>query len=228
MATSQVVPLPPIAEQRRIVAKVDELMALCDRLEVANVDLRNRQDRLAAASHHHLNNGADAEAFRRHAHFCLKHLPHLTTQPAQIEGLRKTILNLAVRGRLIPQDSEDEPVSELLKRIVAENAKLQKAKSIRPQKSVPPTAAVGRVDPGSEVEQAGRPLLPLPRLLPEEEEGVTEEILFATLWQCCNGHSSNTHEAGRRTGRQVISRHEGGAEVAQQCQLETGCRCEVP
>lgn len=41
------VPLPPPAEQHRIVAKVDELMALCDRLKVDLVDSRSRQARLA-------------------------------------------------------------------------------------------------------------------------------------------------------------------------------------
>src|SRR6185503_16106661 len=50
--------LPPLVEQHRIVAKVDELMALCDRLEAGQAERESRRDRLVASSLHRLNNGA--------------------------------------------------------------------------------------------------------------------------------------------------------------------------
>ena len=124
-------PLPPLAEQHRIVAKVDELMALCDRLEATQMEREGRRDRLAAATLHRLNNGADADAFRNHARFALDHLPRLTTRSEHIQQLRQTILNLAVRGRLVPQDPNDEPASELLKRIQAEKVLLVKEGKIK-------------------------------------------------------------------------------------------------
>ncbi len=120
-------PLPPLAEQHRIVAKVDELMTLCDRLAAAQAERESRRDRLVAASIHRLNNGAEADAIREHARFHLGHLPRLTTRPEHIQRLRQTILNLAVRGCLVPQDPNDEPAEELLKRIAAEKARLVKA-----------------------------------------------------------------------------------------------------
>jgi len=47
--------LPPAPEQKRIVAKVDELMALCDRLEAAQAEGNKQRNRLVAATHHQIN-----------------------------------------------------------------------------------------------------------------------------------------------------------------------------
>ena len=105
-------PLPPLAEQHRIVAKVDELMALCDRLEAARAEREATRDRLTAASLARLN-APDPDTFRDDARFALDALPALTARPDQIKQLRQTILNLAVRGKLVPQDPNDEPASEL-------------------------------------------------------------------------------------------------------------------
>jgi len=110
-------PLPPLAEQGRIIAKVDELMALCDRLEASQREKETRRDLLTASAHHHLNNGEDAVELRTHAQFFIGHLPRLTKRPDQIKQLRQTILNLAVCGKVAPQNSEDEPASELMRRI---------------------------------------------------------------------------------------------------------------
>ena len=96
------IPLPPLAEQHRIVAKVDELMALCDRLEEARTERETRRDRLAAASLARLNEpDPDLGVFQNHASFALDNLIPLTTRPDQIKALRQTILNLAVRGKLV-------------------------------------------------------------------------------------------------------------------------------
>ena len=130
-------PLPPLAEQHRIVAKVDELMALCDRLEAARKDRETKRDRLSAASLTRLNT-PDPETFTADARFTLEALPALTTRPNQIKQLRQTILNLAVRGKLVPQDPNDEPASELLKRIAKEKARLVKAGEIKRTKELEP------------------------------------------------------------------------------------------
>ena len=108
-------PLPPLAEQHRIVAKVDELMALCDRLEAARTEREATRDRLEAASLARLNApDPDPGVFQNHAAFALDNLIPLTTRPDQIKALRQTILNLAVRGNLVEQDPNDEPEAILL------------------------------------------------------------------------------------------------------------------
>ena len=113
--------VPPLAEQRRIVAKVDKLMALCDRLEVARAEREATRDRLSAASLARLNApDPNPSVFQGHAAFALENFAPLTTRLDQTKALRQTILNLAVRGKLVEQDPADEPASELLKRITAE------------------------------------------------------------------------------------------------------------
>lgn len=105
------VALPPLAEQRRIVAKVDELMALCDRLEAGRVAQEAARDRLAAASLARLNTpDPDPASFTTHARFALNTLPALSTRADQIKALRQTILNLAVRGKLVAQNPNDNPL----------------------------------------------------------------------------------------------------------------------
>ena len=122
-------PLPPLAEQHRIVAKVDQLMTLCDRLEAARAKREATRDRLAAASLARLNApDPDPATFRQHAAAVLDNLTSVTTRSDQIKALRQTILSLAVRGRLVEQDPNDEPASELLKRITAEKAEGVKRK----------------------------------------------------------------------------------------------------
>ena len=172
------VPVPPLAEQHRIVAKVDELMALCDRLEQEQADNSNAHQTLvetllatltispvrpelracrAVEAHApsapstsvraelveahvltvHPSTGSGrtefAEAWTRIA----KHFDTLFTTEQSIDQLKQTILQLAVMGKLVPQDPNDEPASELLKKIAAEKSRLIKEKKIKKQEPLP-------------------------------------------------------------------------------------------
>ncbi|MCY3731737.1 MAG: restriction endonuclease subunit S, partial [Rhodospirillaceae bacterium] len=123
------IPLPPLAEQHRIVAKVNELMALCDELEGSRKEREDTRDRLTKASFSRLTApDIDDETFRAHAGLAVNALSALTARAEQIKQLRQTILNLAVRGKLVKQDPADEPASELLNRIAAEKTRLVKAR----------------------------------------------------------------------------------------------------
>ena len=118
------VALPPRAEQHRIVAKVDELMALCDQLEAARAERESRRDRLAAASLARLN-APDPETFHNDVRFAFDALPSLTVRPDQLKQIRDAIFNLAVRGKLVRQDLTDEPATTL-----AERAKAAKRRTL--------------------------------------------------------------------------------------------------
>lgn len=128
-------PLPPLAEQKRIVARVDELMKRCDELEARQKERDARHTVLVSSCLHALVAPARAAARPpsakpsaalvderpRDPHFILhpSSFNILFTSPDSVAQLRKTILQLAVQGRLVPQDPRDEPADELLGRIRA-------------------------------------------------------------------------------------------------------------
>ena len=65
-------------------------------------------------------------------------LPDSSPRPDQLKPLRQTILNLAVRGRLVAQDPTDEPASELLSQMVQERREIVARRRIRG--AAPPAA----------------------------------------------------------------------------------------
>ena len=76
------------------------------------------------------------KAAEMNAEHLLTHFDRIADAPDAIPRLRRFILDLAVRGKLVPQDPNDEPASELLKRIAAEKARLVKTGEIRNPKQV--------------------------------------------------------------------------------------------
>ena len=114
-------PLPPLAEQHHIVTKVDELMALFNKLEAARTDREATRNRLAAASLGRLNApDPDPTTFQNHAAFALENLTPLTIRPDLIKALRQTILNLAIRGKLTRQDPNEDRRNQRQVRATAE------------------------------------------------------------------------------------------------------------
>ena len=105
------IPLPPLAEQRRIVARVDELMAICDTLEAQLQARAHMQARVVQAAL------ARVQADPSPASIATLLDPKIGTSPAD---LRQMILTLAVQGKLVPQDPHDEPAEVLLEKILTE------------------------------------------------------------------------------------------------------------
>ena len=100
-ANEYMIPVPPLEEQKRIVAKIEELLPYIEKYDKAETKLST------------LN----------------------TTFP---EALKKSILQEAVQGKLVPQDPNDEPASVLLERIRAEKQALVKAGKLKKDKPLSP------------------------------------------------------------------------------------------
>lgn len=137
-ARKSVIPLPPLAEQSRIVTRVEELMRLCDALQA--------KGRLEAAQHAQLVStllgaltaSATPDELADNWQRVAQHFDLLLDRPEAIDALEQTLLQLAVRGLLVPQDPTDEPASVLLKKIRAEKDRLIDSGQIKRDKPLPP------------------------------------------------------------------------------------------
>lgn len=126
------VPLLPISIQR----KVDELMSLCDRLEAMQADADSVHAQLVQALLDRLTKARDAIDFSTNWQRLADHFHTLFTTEPSIEALKTILMQLAVMGKLVPQDPNDEAASEFVKRIQAEkksylaNSKARKQKDL--------------------------------------------------------------------------------------------------
>ncbi|MBL4766014.1 MAG: restriction endonuclease subunit S [Colwellia sp.] len=144
------VPIPPLAEQHRIVTKVDELMALCDQLEQQTEESLSAHQTLVEvmlatlmpSTSKSAEGSCDSavpveESFQTSWQRIAEHFDLLFTTEQSIEQLKQTILQLAVMGKLVPQNPSDEPASVLLEKIAEEKAQLITDKVIsKPKKLV--------------------------------------------------------------------------------------------
>lgn len=114
------VPLPPLAEQARIVARVDELMRLCDALEAKGRLEAEQHFRLLGTLLGTLTDSSTPEGLAANWQRVADHFDLLLDRPEAVDALEQTILQLAVRGLLVPQDPGDEPASLLLQEVLAD------------------------------------------------------------------------------------------------------------
>ena len=130
-----IVPVPPHKEQHAIASKVDELMALCDALEQQEAHHLKSHQLLVETLLGTLTHAADANEFQQAWSKLYEHFDELFTTEDSIDQLKQTILQLAVMGKLVPQDPNDEPAGELLKRIMKEKEVLVMEGKIKQQKA---------------------------------------------------------------------------------------------
>lgn len=117
---SGLVPIPPLAEQLRIVAKVDELMALCDQLEKQQENAESAHKKLVIVLLEALCKSSDSNECVSNWKLIEQHFDVLFTTEHSVDLLKQTLLQLAVKGKLVQQDLDEEPAIDLLHRIQEE------------------------------------------------------------------------------------------------------------
>lgn len=133
------VSLPPLAEQQRIVAKVNELMALCDLLEEQQSSAESAHQQLIKELLNTLAQSKDQSEFATNWERIKQNFDVLFTTEESIDALKQALLQLAVMGKLVPQDSNDESAYKLIKQSQLMKTKLYssgKMKKEQPQKEL--------------------------------------------------------------------------------------------
>jgi len=130
-------PVPPLAEQSRIVTRVEELMQLCDALEAQGQLEAEQHARLVSTLFDSLLQSDTPEALADNWQRIATHFDLLLDRPEAVDALEQTILQLAVRGLLVPQDPTDEPASVLLQKIRTEKQYLIAQGKIKRDKPLP-------------------------------------------------------------------------------------------
>lgn len=131
------IPTPPLAEQSRIVAKVEELMALCDALETRGALEAKQHTQLSATLFDALAASESAHQLQENWARLANSFDLILDRPESVDALEQTLLQLAVRGLLVEQDPNDQPASELLKQIRAEKDRLIAEGKIKKDKPLP-------------------------------------------------------------------------------------------
>jgi type I restriction enzyme S subunit len=132
------IPVPPLAEQSRIVTRVEELMQLCDALEASGQLEAQQHAQLADTLLGTLTQSETPEALADNWQRIATHFDLLLDRPDAVDALEQTILQFAVRGLLVPQDPTDEPASVLLQKIRTEKDHLIAQGKIKRDKPLPP------------------------------------------------------------------------------------------
>jgi len=127
------IPVPPLAEQKRIVTKIYQLISLCDKLETERNERSKKRLRIHTAAINKLLSAPDKSEFNSSWNFITKNFSELYSVPENVEELKKAILQLAVMGKLVSQDLKDQPACELLKLIEADKKCLMKLGKTRKQ-----------------------------------------------------------------------------------------------
>ncbi|MBD2058112.1 restriction endonuclease subunit S [Oculatella sp. FACHB-28] len=128
------IPLPPLAEQKRIVAKVDELMQMCDRLQQSQETRDNLRQKLRSSAIDSLMKTETDEELKQSWTIVRDNWQTLSQKPEDVGNLRRSVLQLAVRGKLVSQYTEDGDAKHEVEKIFRQTKELEKLGKLSKQK----------------------------------------------------------------------------------------------
>lgn len=130
-------PLPPLAEQDRIVAKVDELMTMCDQLEQQQKGRRKLQNALRQSTLQALASAPSPHELQTSWQRLQANIGLLFSDPGDVDALRGLVLDMGVRGFLTHRTGSGETADDLLEQLEARKRELARHKKLRLQKVIP-------------------------------------------------------------------------------------------
>ena len=127
-------PIPPLEEQKIIVDKIEKLMKEVDKLEIKLKEKEDVSQDLSESIVEAIKNSTDAEELKENLRFIIDNFDVIFKTSESMDEMRNIVLQLAIEGKLVPQNESDEPASKLVDKIEKEKNKMVKEGKIRKHK----------------------------------------------------------------------------------------------
>ena len=131
-------PLPPIEEQKRIVSKVEKLQSIIKDLKEIYIKNQNNRENLKKSLLSEIESQSSDKDLLKNLETVFTNFDKIIKTKEDIKDIRNLILSLAIKGKLVEQNQDDEKASEILKRIKSEKQRLIDEKVIKKEKPLPP------------------------------------------------------------------------------------------
>ena len=130
--------IPPIEEQKRIVSKVEKLQSIIKDLKEIYIKNQNNRENLKKSLLSEIESQSSDKDLLKNLETVFTNFDKIIKTKEDIKDIRNLILSLAIKGKLVEQNQDDEKASELIKRIKAEKQRLIDEKVIKKEKPLPP------------------------------------------------------------------------------------------
>lgn len=130
--------IPPIEEQKRIVSKVEKLQSIIKDLKEIYIKNQSNRENLKKSLLSEIESQSSDKDLLKNLETVFTNFDKIIKTKEDIKDIRNLILSLAIKGKLVEQNQDDEKASELIKRIKSEKQRLIDEKVIKKEKPLPP------------------------------------------------------------------------------------------